>query len=115
MNLDNYFVLLACLEDHEDLRIPFKKPNSKDFIPTLSSITEFLYMNSWSNFFTPYEQNILSSKRKDQDYLSVILESLAEKHPLDHLLSNLKNLTLELTFLSILYTFKDEKEQFLRQ
>ena len=82
MNLDNYYVLIACLEDHEHLRTPFKKPKSKEFISTLSLLTELLYMQSWTKFFTPYEQELLSSKRKDQDYISVILSSLNEKDDL---------------------------------
>ena len=46
-------------------------------------------MQSWDNFFSVDERDLLQLKRKDQDYLDIVWQAINGKEDLDHLLINL--------------------------
>ena len=59
MNLDTYHYLINFIDDQEELREPFKKSKSKEFISNLESVAENLLMRSWEKAFTPEERDLL--------------------------------------------------------
>lgn len=120
MSLDNYFFLISHIDEMEELKKPFKKIKSKDFVQNLENVVESHLMKAWDKFLTPDEREFLSQRRKDSDYLDVIYLAINDKEDFEQLMVNLKNLAYQMTeqlFQNALFSLKltEDKEIFLRE
>ena len=77
------------INNTEDFRDLFKKSKSKDFASNVEEQAESQLMQSWDNFFSVDERDLLQQKRKDQDYLDIVWQAINGKEDLDQLLMNL--------------------------
>ena len=55
--------------DHEELTACLKKHKRVDFIDQLTQLCEGLQMQVWDKYLTLEEKDMLSNKRKDQEYI----------------------------------------------